>query len=306
MTVELSPSSTFAGYRVDRLIGRGGMGAVYAATRVSDGAPVALKLVLSEHASNARFLRRFEREGRLASTLQHPNLVRVLEARREGDVAFLAMDFVEGIDLHGALAEFGPLHPVTAAGIAAQVASALDAAHAEGLVHRDVKPGNVLLERREQGPHAYLTDFGLSRHADSKSGITGTGQWVGTVSYAAPEQVQAAEVDGRTDVYALGCVLHEMLTGEVPYPRDREVDKLIAHVTEPPPRVTDRGAGVPEAFDAVVSTAMAKSPEERFQTAGELGQAARDAAREAGPEPPDPIPFPSAQPGVDSDAPTAG
>jgi serine/threonine protein kinase len=306
MTVELSPSSTFAGYRVDRLIGRGGMGAVYAATRVSDGAPVALKLVLSEHASNTRFLRRFEREGRLASMLEHPHLVRVHEARREGEVAFMAMDFVEGIDLHGALAEAGPLHPVTAAGIVAQVGSALDAAHAEGLVHRDVKPGNVLLERREQGPHAYLTDFGLSRHADSKSGITGTGQWVGTVSYAAPEQVQAAEVDGRTDVYALGCVLHEMLSGQVPYPRDREVDKLIAHVTEPPPRVTDRAEDVPEGFDAVVRTAMAKSPEERFQTAGELARAAREAAREAGPEPPDPIPFPSARPGVDSDAPTAG
>jgi serine/threonine-protein kinase len=306
MAVELAPNSTFASYRVERLVGRGGMGAVYRARRLSDEAPVALKIVLDEHARNARFLARFEREGRLASQLTHPHLVPLYEAGTEDGTPFLAMAFVDGVDLYAALVERERLHPVTVGRIVSQVGSALDAAHAQGLVHRDVKPGNVLLERRVDGVHAYLTDFGLSKHVASTSGITGTGQWVGTVDYAAPEQVQAEDTDARTDVYALGCVLYRALTGSVPYPRERDVDKLLAHLTGPPPRVTGAVTGVPAAFDAVVEKAMATRPQDRFQSAGELGQAALDAARKAGPEPADPVPFPAAQRAVDSDAPTAG
>ena len=280
------------------------MGAVYEARRGADDTPVALKLVLDQHARNAVFLARFEREGRLASQISHDHLVPIYEAGTEDGVPFLAMAFVDGVDLDAAIVERARLHPAAAARIVAQVASALDAAHAEGLVHRDVKPGNVLLERRDHGVHAYLTDFGLSKSADSTSGLTATGQWVGTVDYAAPEQVQSQRVDARTDVYALGCVLYRALTGSVPYPRDRDVDKLVAHLSGPPPEPA--AADVPEAFNAVVATAMALRPEDRFQSAGELGQAALAAARDAGPEPPDAVPFPAARRVVDSDAPTAG
>ena len=305
MPGELAPNSTFASYKIERLVGRGGMGAVYEARRLSDDAPVALKLVLGEHAHNARFLARFEREGRLASRLTHPHLVPLYETGTENGVPFLAMAYVEGTDLYAAVVERERLHPVTVARIVFQVGSALDAAHAEGLVHRDVKPGNILLERRQDEVHAYLTDFGLSKHVDSTSGVTGTGQWVGTVDYAAPEQVQAQDTDARTDVYALGCVLYRALAGSVPYPRDRDVDKLVAHLSDPPPKVTAAVTGVPAAFDDVVETAMATRPEDRYQSAGELGQAALDAARKAGAEPADPVPFPTAPGVADGDAPTA-
>jgi serine/threonine protein kinase len=279
---------------------------VYRATRLADGASIALKAINREHGADPRFLRRFEREGRLAASLEHPHLVSVYEADTCDGVAYLAMAFIEGVDLEAVLAERGPLRPRTAARVASQVAGALEAAHAKGLVHRDVKPGNVLLEPREEGVHAYLTDFGLSKHVDSASGLTRTGQWVGTVDYAAPEQVQAGEIDARTDVYALGCVLYEALTGSVPYPRTRDVDKLLAHVTGPPPAVTAAAPGAPRAFDAVVRRAMASQPEERFQSAGDLGQAALDAGRDAGPEPAKPIAFTSSPRTVDSDAPTVG
>src|SRR6266511_6112213 len=307
MTVELAPNSTFASYRIERLIGRGGMGAVYRARRSSDDAPVALKVVLDEHAQNPRFLARFEREGRLASQLTHPHLVPIYEAGTDDGVPFLAMAFVDGVDLLAAVEERERLHPVTAAGIVSQVGSALDAAHANGLVHRDVQPGNILLEPRSHAVNAYLTDFGLSKHVESKSGLTGTGQWVGTVDYAAPEQVQAQDTDARTDVYALGCVLYRALTGSVPYPRERDVDKLVAHLSGPPPKVSTSATGVPAAFDEVVATAMATRPEDRFQSAGALGDAALDAARLAGREPPDPVPFPAASSAaVEGEAPTAG
>ena len=305
MAVEPAPNSTFASYRIERLVGRGAMGAVYEARRMSDEAPVALKIVLDEHAQNARFLARFEREGRLAARLTHPHLVPIFEAGTEEGVPFLAMAYVECVDLHAAVVERERLHPVTTARIVSQIGSALDTAHSAGLVHRDVKPGNILLERRGETVHAYLADFGLSKHVESTSGLTGTGQWVGTIDYAAPEQVQAQAIDARTDIYALGCVLYWALAGSVPYPRDRDVDKLLAHLTGPPPKVTSAVTGVPAAFDAVVAKAMATRPDDRYQSAGELGDAALDAARKAGPEPADPVPFP-AEPGVaDGDAPTA-
>ena len=295
----------FGGYRVEELIGRGGMGAVLRASRTADGAPVALKLVLGERSDDVSFQARFEREGRLASSFNHPHLVRVLEVGAHGGTPFIAMAYVDGVDLESVLAASGALHPATAASLVAQVADGLDVLHGEGLVHRDVKPGNVLLERRPDGAaHALLSDFGLSKHVDSMSGLTKTGQWVGTVDYAAPEQVQATATGPFTDVYALGCVLCEALTGRVPYPRDRDVDKLMAHLTGPAPAVST--SGVPAAFDEVIHTAMAREPGDRYASAGELGRAALAAAAEAGPEPAQPIAFPAARRAVDSDAPTAG
>ena len=164
-----------------------------------------------------------------------------------------------------------------AAAIVSQVASALDAAAARGLVHRDVKPGNVFLDRGEV-PRAYLGDFGVCKHVSSTSGLTRTGQWVGTIDYAAPEQLQGGEVDPRTDVYALGAVLHELLTGEVPYPRERDVDKLIDHLAATPPRPSAAEASVPAGFDEIVARALAKRAEDRYPTAGELGADALRAA----------------------------
>jgi serine/threonine-protein kinase len=307
MADELEPGSTFAGYRVDRVIGRGGMGAVYGATRADDGASVALKLVLDEHAAEPRFLARFEREGRLAAGLRHPHLVEVYEAGTEDGVPFLAMALIEGIDLDYVLDTEGGIHPVTAARITAEIASALDAAHAEELVHRDVKPGNILLESRDGAPHAYLADFGLSRHVDSTSGLTKTGHWIGTIDYASPEQLMAATVDARTDVYALGCVLYKALTGSVPYPHERDVDKVMAHASGQPPAASEQIDSVPAELDGVVRRAMASKPEDRYQSAGELGEAANEAASSAGPEPDQPIRFPTSSTGeVDTDAPTAG
>ena len=306
MADELEPGSTFAGYRVERLIAKGGMGAVYAAARTDDEAPVALKLVLDEHAGESRFLARFEREGRLATGLTHPHLVEVYEAGTWEGVPFLAMALIDGIDLDYVIGTQGALHPATAARIVAETGSALDAAHAEGLIHRDVKPGNILLSATGGVPHAYLADFGLSRHVDSTSGLTATGHWIGTIDYASPEQLMAGEVDARTDVYALGCVLYKALTGSVPYPHERDVDKVMAHVSGSPPPVSEQADSIPAALDAVVGRSMASRPQERYQSAGELGSAAVRAASAAGSEPDQPIDFPPATGEVDTDAPTAG
>ena len=306
MPVELTPSSTFAGYRIERELGRGGMGVVYRAVRLADRKSVALKVVSAERAADARFRRRFEREGRLAAGLDHPHLVPLYDVGVRDGTPYLAMAFIDGVDLETLLAERGPLHPRFAAAVISQVASALDAAHATGLVHRDVKPGNVLLQPRQDGVHAYLTDFGLAKQVDSQSGLTRTGHWVGTLDYAAPEQFQAEATDHRTDVYALGCVLHETLAGSIPYPRSRDVDKMTAHIAGPPPPASEVNPAVPEAFDAVVRKAMARLPDDRYQSAGQLARAALEAAQGSGQGPADPIGLTPRSHPVDSDAPTAG
>ncbi len=300
--MDLAPGSEFAGYRIERLLGRGGMGAVYLA-RAPDDTLLALKIVRSDVAGNEIFRRRFEREARLAASLDHPNLVSVITFGEEAGTPFLAIDYVEGSDLEAVLATVGALHPVHAANLAAQVAGGLDAAHELDLVHRDVKPGNVLLaDTGDEVPHAYLTDFGLSKHQASTSGLTQAGHWVGTLAYAAPEQIQAQPVDARTDVYALGCVLFELLTGEVPFPRERNIDAMLAHISEPPP-APSAYPGVPPAMDPVLLRAMEKDPEARQGSAGELAAEAVEAAADAGPPPP----FPALAPrgAVDGDAPTA-
>ena len=294
----------FAGHRIEALLGRGGMGVVFRAREESSGERVALKVVAPEIAEDPYFRARFQREMRLAAEFEHPNAVAVRGSGEWGGALWIAMRLVAGIDLEGLLAERTYVHPRHAAEICAQVASALDAAHARGFIHRDVKPGNVLLERSpDAAVHALLGDFGLSKHVASQSGLTRAGHWVGTVDYASPEQLDARETDAKTDIYALGAVLHEMLTGLVPYPRPTDVLVMSAHLSEPPPRVSDEAPTiVPAAFDAVVMRAMAKDPDERFRCAGDLGRAALMAAAEA-PEPRDallpPAPErPSAPPGA--------
>jgi serine/threonine-protein kinase len=265
------------------------MGAVYLARTLDKDEAVALKVVRGDVADFERYEDRFAREMRLAASLEHPHLVPVREIGEADGTPFLAMRYIEGTDLERLLPRTGALHPRHAAELAAQVADALAAIHELDLVHRDVKPGNVLLEARGEGevPHAYLTDFGLSKHAESTSGLTATGRWVGTTDYAAPEQIQAQEVDARTDVYALGCVLYEMLTGEVPFPRPREVDKMLAHVSDPAP-VPSAFPSVPQDFDPVILRALAKDPEERYSSTRELAQDAVAAGEPADPAPPFP------------------
>src|SRR5262249_32626753 len=204
------------------------------------------------------FRSRFERESRLTAQLRHAHVVPLFRAGEVNGVLFSATRFIEGSDLEALIAHHRTLHPGWATLVTAHVASALDAAHQRGLIHRDVKPANILVENRAGAPHAYLADFGLSRHVGSRSGLTGTGMWVGTIDYAAPEQIQARAVGPRADVYALGCVLYEMLAGQVPYPRARDVDKIAAHATEMPPMLAD---SVPLPFNAVVQHALAKQPE---------------------------------------------
>jgi len=303
---DLPPGSLFAGFVVDDLLGRGGMGEVYRATRVADGETVALKLLPAALAGEERYRRRFERESRLAASLSHPHLVPVLDAGEDDGALWMAMTLVEGPDLSSVLAERSTLHPGHAALITAQVAAALDAAAAEGLVHRDVKPGNIFLTTRDQAPHAYLGDFGLSRASDSQSGLTATGIFLGTIAYAAPEQIQAEQVGPATDVYALGAVLYRMLSGGLPFPRDRDVAVAMAHITEPAPRPSAAAPGCPPGLDDVVARAMAKDPLERYDSAGSLGDAAIAAAIDAGEPPPWPDRPTRPAPGAgDADAPTA-
>jgi serine/threonine protein kinase len=272
------PGSTLGGYRIDALLGRGGMGVVYRATQIALDRPAAIKLIAAEYADDAVFRERFKREARLAARLDHPHVLPVYEAGEVDGRLFLATRFVDGTDLEAVIAGEGALEPGLAAGLIAQIGDALDAAHALNLVHRDVKPANVLLESRGGMAHAYLGDFGLTKAIGSASGLTSTSVWVGTVDYAAPEQLQSQLVDARTDVYSLGCLLYEALTGEVPYPRPREVSKVMAHASDPPPVVSAVAPAVPAEFDAIVRRAMAKRPEDRYQSAGELGRAAAAAA----------------------------
>jgi serine/threonine protein kinase len=306
ISITLEQGSTFAGHRIERLLGSGAMGQVYLAREPESGRAVALKLLAPIAGADERFRRRFERESRLAAKLDHPHVVPVYRAGQAGGTLFITMRYVDGPDLREVIAERGRLHPADAALIVSQVGSALDAAAVAGLVHRDVKPGNVFVQKKRGRPHAYLGDFGLSKAMASTSGLTRTGFFVGTIDYASPEQLQAEPVDHRTDVYALGALLFKALTGEVPFPREREVDKMIAQVTEPPPAPSESAPGVPAALDAVVRRAMSKRAEDRYASAGELGAAAVEAASEAGPAPAWPSErTAAAAPLADPDAPTA-
>lgn len=269
--------SIVSGYRIEAVIGRGGMGVVYRATQLELDRIVALKVIAPDLARDVGFRERFNRESRIAASLEHPHVVPVYEAGEHEGLLFIAMRYVDGTDLRALIAG-RPLEPARAAAIVAQVASALDAAHARGLVHRDIKPANVLLSGAGH-EHAYLADFGLTKLAESDSGLTVTGTLVGSIDYLSPEQIEHGTADARSDVYGLGCVLYEALTGSVPYPRENDAAKMWAHLKAEPPRVSETVLGAPPAFDEVVGRAMAKRPEERFASAGELGRAATAAAQ---------------------------
>ncbi|MEO8690889.1 MAG: serine/threonine-protein kinase, partial [Solirubrobacteraceae bacterium] len=273
----LSPGDLFGGYRIEGIAGRGGMGVVYRAVQLDLGRPVALKLIAADRAADPDFRERFQRESRMAAAIDHPNVVPVHGAGEQDGQLYLVMRYVRGTDLHALIKREGPLAPERAAAIVAQVASALDAAHAAGLVHRDVKPANVLLGGSGRQEHAYLSDFGLTRLLASETQLTDTGQWMGTIDFSAPEQLSALRLDARADVYSLGCVLHAALVGTPPYPRGTFPATLLAHMQDPVPRPSERGA--PVGFDRVMARALAKDPEGRYPSAGDLGRAAWAAAR---------------------------
>jgi serine/threonine protein kinase len=263
--------SQFAGYSIDGIAGRGGMGVVYRATELALDRSVALKLVAPELAANPGFRNRFIAESRIAASLDHPNVVPIYHAGESDGTLFLAMRFVPGDDLGALIDRDGPVEPARVAAIIAQVASALDAAHECELIHRDIKPANVLLTGND---HVYLSDFGLSKRlASHDASKTRTAGLLGTLDYVAPEQIRAGEITPATDVYALGCLLFHALTGRVPFPLDTEEAKLWAHLSEPPPKPSAQ-AGVPSGLDAVVAKAMSKKPGDRYATAGELARAA--------------------------------
>jgi YVTN family beta-propeller protein len=262
-------------YRIEELLGRGGMSVVYRAEDLRLGRRVALKLLAAELAEDPRFRARFLAESRLAASIDHPGIVPIFEADEADGLLYIAMRYVEGTDLRQLLRDDGPLDATRAVGLVSQLAAALDAAHARGLVHRDVKPSNALVAVEGAREHVYLADFGLTKHSGSGSGPTAAGEMVGTIDYVAPEQIRGEQVDGRADVYSLGCVLFECLTGTVPFPRGSEVATMYAHLQETPPLASDRRPELPPALDAAVDRALAKEPEDRWQTAGELAAAAQ-------------------------------
>jgi DNA-binding NarL/FixJ family response regulator len=271
---ELPIGSTFAGHRIDAVAGRGGMGVVYLATDLTLDRPVALKLIAPGLASDPIFRARFESECKLAAAIDHSHVVQIFHAGEERGLLYVTMRYIHGTDLRTLLADEGRLAPDRAVGIIAQVASALEAAHRRGLVHRDVKPANVLITTRDGAEHAFLTDFGVSKERSTETGLTKTGFAVGTADYMAPEQARGVEVDARADIYALGCVLYRALTGAVLYERDSDVEKMWAHIHDPPPALLEVCPELPRGLGVVLDRALAKRPDDRQPSAAELARQA--------------------------------
>ena len=277
---DLRVGSAVGGFRIESLIGQGSMGTVYSAQDAALDRRVAVKVLAPSLARDEHFRERFLRESRLAASLEHPNIIPIHAAGESEGVLYLAMRYVDGRDLASLLASLGRLDAERAVELVAQVGSALDAAHGRGLIHRDVKPANILVAHHSgRTDHAYLCDFGLAKHASTVSSLTGDRGIVGTVEYLAPEQIEGRPVDGRVDVYALGCVLYEMLTGEAPFRRGNELVALLAHVNDPPPKVSERRSDLPEAFDDVIAMALAKDRDLRYPNCQALVEGARAALR---------------------------
>ncbi|MEU6199926.1 serine/threonine-protein kinase [Streptomyces sp. NPDC047061] len=258
-----------AGYLIESRLGRGGMAVVYRAHDLRLDRTVALKLLAPELARDDVFRQRFTHESRAAAAIDHPHIVPVFEAGETDGVLYIAMRYVDGRDLRHLLDDEGPSAFPAAVRIAAQVASALDAAHDHGLVHRDVKPGNILVAQgtdSDHPEHVYLTDFGLTKKSLSLTGFTSVGQFVGTLDYVAPEQIAGRPVDGRCDEYGLACVVHETLTGRPPFVREDDMAVLWAHQNEEPPAVTAARPDLGRAVDEVFAKALAKTPDERYPT----------------------------------------
>ena len=262
-----------AGYKIEAIAGRGGMGVVFRAEHLHLGRVVALKVLTADLAGNRSFRQRFVREAQTAARLDHPNIVPVFDAGEVEGLLFIAMKYIDGVDLGHVLDAEDRLSPQRTVDLLADIADALDVAHGAGLVHRDVKPGNVLVDNAR----SYLTDFGLTKRIASRTALTAAGRTVGTAAYLAPEQIRGQDVDARTDLYAFGCVLYECLTGDVPFIRDTDMAVLWAHLEQDPEPPSAVVGDLPKELDAVFASALAKRKEDRFTSCGELMKAVAEA-----------------------------
>jgi serine/threonine protein kinase len=278
MTVAPGLGAEFAGYRIEAVLGRGGVGLVYLAQDLTLPRRVALKILRAEYAEDPQFRERFVRESRLAASLDHLNIVPIYKAGEADGVLYIAMRYVDGTDLRRLLGDLGPLDLDRTLSILGQVAGALDAAHAQALIHRDVKPANILVTPGPDGAadQAYLVDFGITKRTTT-AGLTQAGLFVGTLDYAAPEQIRGQAVDARTDVYSLACVLFECLSGVSPFRREGELDTMQAHLSAPRPALSEIRPEMGAAMDRVVTTGMARDPDDRYGSATALITAARAA-----------------------------
>ena len=266
----------FASYRLRGIISRGGMSVVYQAENPRLGNVIALKVLAPELATNDVFRTRFLQESRTAAALSHPNVIPIYDVGSCEDLLYMAMRYVSGPDLRTVLEKERQIPQTRALVIAGQTARALDAAHRTGLVHRDVKPGNILIEEDgdDHDLHVYLADFGITKHTTSRGGLTSTGEFLGTIDYIAPEQIQGMPVDGRSDQYALGCVLYECLTGHVPFEKDLDAAVIWAHVEELPPMPSTLSPEMPTSVDQVFARVMAKKAADRYPSCREFVEAA--------------------------------
>ena len=268
----------FAGYRVRSVLGRGGMSVVYQAENLRLSSVIALKVLAPELADDDVFRARFLEESRIAASLNHPNVIPIYDMGAQDNLLYIAMRYVSGTDMRQMIKKRGRILPATALFLVGQAARALDAAHRRGLVHRDVKPGNLLIERGSDDAdpdHVYLADFGITKHAMSRSGLTSTGQFLGTIDYVAPEQIRGTSVLGLADQYSLGCVLYECLTGRVPFEKDLDAAIIWAHVEETPTMPTVLRPELPPEIDEVFGRVLAKRPDERYGNCREFVEAAR-------------------------------
>lgn len=285
----LTAGAVFAGYRIERTLGSGGMGTVYLARHPRLPRSVALKVLDPIAGADPEFRARFQREAELAVQLDHPNVVEIYDRGAEGDLLWMSMRYVAGPDVAELIRRAGGGLPAArAVEIVAQAAAGLDSAHRRGLLHRDVKPANLLVADDDGADHVFVTDFGIARSRADDSGLTEAGALLATLGYVAPEQIRGDTLDHRADVYALGATLHQMLTGALPFVRTTPAAVLGAHLMEPPPRPSAAVPGLPAALDAVIATAMAKDREQRYPDCRALATAARAALvrPEAAPSPP--------------------
>jgi serine/threonine-protein kinase len=262
-----------AGYKIEAIAGRGGMGVVFRAEHLHLGRIVALKVLTADLAGNRSFRQRFVREAQTAARLDHPNIVPVFDAGEAESLLYIAMKYIDGVDLGHVLDAEERLSAQRTVDLLADIADALDVSHGAGLVHRDVKPGNVLVDNAR----SYLTDFGLTKRIASRTALTAAGRTVGTAAYLAPEQIRGQDVDARTDIYAFGCVLYECLTGDVPFTRDTDMAVLWAHLEQDPEPASERVSDLPKDLDVVFAQALAKRKEDRFASCGELMKAVAEA-----------------------------
>lgn len=282
---QLSKGTVFAGYTIDHVLGHGGMGTVYVAAHPRLPRMDVLKLLNPSFSTDSSFRARFEREADLAGSLEHRNIVSVYDRGAENGQLWIAMRYVRGYDASALIRTYGGVDPEFAAYIITEIGTALDHAHRRGMVHRDVKPANILIESEDDGSAGaiMLTDFGIARAVDDAMHLTDTGLTVASVPYASPEQLHGYELDGRADIYALACTFVELLTGTPPYPRDNRLAAMSAHLHDEPPSVHERAPELPIELDAVIAAALAKDPEHRYRTCTEFAYAATSALGLPGP-----------------------